>query len=108
MHMNHLKDIFSPAENRLVRFRRVGPQVGEDEAADGARDDLRSVDAHRHEDHRGRILHNLKKEQTVQFRHRRFIYEGDTSTLAEGTDPRGGLSERGRVRRHYGPLYVSG
>jgi len=33
------------------------------------------------------------------------MYKGDTSTHAEGTDPRGGLSERARVRRHYGPLY---
>jgi len=36
--------------------------------------------------------------------HRRFIYKGDTSQHAEGTDPSGGLSERARVRRHYGPL----
>jgi len=40
--------------------------------------------------------------------HRRFIYKGithtHTHTHAEGTDPTGGLSERGRVRRHYGLL----
>jgi len=36
--------------------------------------------------------------------HRRFIYKGNRSTHAEGTDPRGGLSERAKVRRHYGPL----
>jgi len=35
--------------------------------------------------------------------HRRFIYKGDTSTHAEGTDPRVALSERARVRRHYAP-----
>jgi len=36
--------------------------------------------------------------------HRRFIYKADSSTHAEGTDPRDGLSERARVRRHYAPL----
>jgi len=36
--------------------------------------------------------------------HRRFIYNRDTSTHAEGTDLTGGLSEEERVRRHYAPL----
>jgi len=36
----------------------------------------------------------------------RFIYKGDTSTHAEGTDPRGGLGKRARVRRHYDPHYT--
>jgi len=32
-----------------------------------------------------------------------FLYKGDTSTHAQGTDL-GGLVERVKVRRHYGPL----
>ena len=36
-----------------------------------------------------RMLHSIRVFS------RRFIYKGDTSTHAEGTDPRGGLSERG-------------
>jgi len=46
----------------------------------------------------------LELESLRRVYHRRFIYKGDTSTQAEGTDPRGGLSKRARARRHYGPL----
>ena len=31
-------------------------------------------------------------------------YTKGTRAHTEGTDPRGGLSERARVRRHYGPM----
>jgi len=43
-------------------------------------------------------------EKHPKLDHRRFIYKGDTSTHVEGTGPRGALSERAKVRRHYGPL----
>ena len=36
--------------------------------------------------------------------HRQFIFKGDTSTHAQGTDLEGGLVERIRARRHCGPL----
>jgi len=35
------------------------------------------------------------------------MYKEHTSTHAEGTDPRGSLSERARVRRHCGPLCLT-
>ena len=38
--------------------------------------------------------------------HRRFIYKWDLSTHAEGTDPRGGLSERVRASRPYRPPFT--
>jgi len=46
----------------------------------------------------------LEKNAFVASVRRRFIYKGDTSTHADGNDPKGGMSKGARVRRHWGSL----
>mmetsp|Transcript_43552 Transcript_43552/g.145073 ORF Transcript_43552/g.145073 Transcript_43552/m.145073 type:complete len:430 (+) Transcript_43552:600-1889(+) len=51
--------VLGPAEGRLVRRGRVGPQVADDEGADGHGDELRDVRGERDKHHRGRVLDDL-------------------------------------------------